>query len=412
CPSREQRQWTGDTYIQSLLNYVTDGDTRLVRKMLLQSAQTQRSDGMIMMASTSDLQADARTYIPDYSLSWILATERYVLHTGDSSILTGLFPSISKAIAWFLPYLNADGLLSDVPGWVFIDWSDRLDKRGEVLALNAMFAQALDAAARIAGLVEASSYARSWKTMAASLRATAAEAFWDEARGLYVDARSPDGLSATVSQQGNAAAIAFGIAPVERWDRIFAAILDEDRLKLTRTWRWDKERPFDPEKDIVLAQPYFSHFLHLALAKAGRVGDIVSNIKRRWSPMLKEGNTFRESWQLTEMTSRCHAFSATPTWDISSYVLGVSALADGYSRFKVCPYFTGLDWARGTVPTPAGMIQVAWQQSFGTLEITVTVPDRLSGILEVSVEGEPVKVFDLAPGNNSFSLPSSTGLML
>jgi len=367
CPSREQRQWTGDTYIQSLLNYVTDGDARLVRKMLLQSAQTQRPDGMIMMASASDLEAGATTYIPDYSLCWILATERYLLHTGDVSVLAGLFPTIAKAIAWFLPYIDASGLLSDVPGWVFIDWSDRLDKRGEVLALNAMFAGALDAAARIAGLAGVPEYGRGWKELAASLRSAAAEAFWDESRGLYADARTADGLSATFSQQGNAAAIAFGIAPLRRWDSIFAAILDEGKLKLTRTWRWDKERPFDPGKDIVLAQPYFSHFLHRALAMAGRVGDIVDNIKRRWTPMLEEGNTFWESWQLTEMTSRCHAFSATPTWDLSGYVLGVSALADGYTRFKVRPYFAGLQWARGKVPTPAGMLSVEWRRKGGNI---------------------------------------------
>jgi hypothetical protein len=404
CPSREQRQWTGDTYIQSLLNYVTDGDARLVRKMLLQSAQTQRPDGMIMMASASDLEADARTFIPDYSLCWILAVDRYVLHTGDTSILADLFPSLVKAIGWFVPYLDSDGLLSDVPGWVFIDWSDRLDKRGAVLALNAMFAGALDAAARAAGLVEAPSYARKWESIAVKLRATAVEAFWDESRGLYADAKTAEGVSATASQQGNAAAIAFGIAPTGRWDRIFAAILDDGRLKLTRTWRWDKERPFDPGSDIVLAQPYFSHFLHQALASAGRVGDIVKNIKRRWTPMLAEGNTFWESWQLTEMTSRCHAFSATPTWDLSTHVLGVRALADGFSRFKVRPHFGGLEWARGRIPTPAGMLAVEWRRIGGTIEITVVVPGGLSGVLEVFVPGTAPRLFDLAPGANTLRI--------
>jgi hypothetical protein len=404
CPSREQRQWTGDTYIQSLLNYVTDGDTRLVRKMLLQSAQTQRPDGMIMMASASDLEADARTFIPDYSLCWIMAAERYVLHTGDTSPLSELFPSIAKAIAWFLPFVDANGLLSDVPGWVFIDWSDRLDKRGEVLALNAMFAGALDAAARIAGLAGAPEYGRGWKSLALSLRAAAADAFWDGPRGLYADARNTDGLSPIFSQQGNAAAIAFGIAPAERWDRIFAAILDMDRLKLTRTWRWDKERPFNPGEDIVLAQPYFSHFLHQALAKAGRVSDIVGNIKRRWTPMLEEGNTFWESWQLTEMTSHCHAFSATPTWDLSTHVLGVSALADGYSSFKVRPHFEGLDWARGRVPTPEGMITVEWRRTGPAVEIEIGVPAHLTGILEVSMPGAMVRTFDLALGDNRFNI--------
>jgi hypothetical protein len=405
CPSREQRQWTGDPYIQALVNYVTLGDARLVRKYLLQSAQTQRADGMIMMASASDLGAEGRTFIPDFCLLWILAIEKYLLYTGDNSVLPELFPSVAKALAWFMPYIDGQGLLADTPGWIFIDWSERLERRGEVLALNALFIGALRSGARVARLAGAPLYARRWLSLARSLAVAADRRFWDEKRGLYADARGESGLSAVASQQGNAAAIAFGIAPAGRRASIFAAILDESRLKLTRTWRWDSERSFDPDRDIAIAQPFFSHFLHEALAVSGRVGDIVDNLKSRWGPMLAEGDTFRESWQLTEMTSRCHAFSATPTYDLSTRVLGPRPVADGFSRFHVAPYFAGLEWAKGAVPTPAGPIEVAWERRDASIGIEITVPQGISGELEIPGQAVPAgggkRIVALLSGKNT-----------
>lgn len=413
CPSREQRQWTGDANIQSLLNYVTCGDTRLVRKMLLQSAQTQGSDGMIMMASTSDLAAEARTIIPDYCLHWILSIGNYLLYTGDESPLLELFPSVAKAIEWFVPYLDRHGLLADVPGWLFIDWSDKLDRGGEVLALNALFVGALRAAARVADILSAPRYARRWGDLASSVAESAAERLWDSSRGLYADARGEDGLSRVASQQGNAAAIAFGIAPRDRWESMLSAILDPKRLVLTRTWKWDIDRPFDTDTDIVLAQPFFSHYLHAALAAADKKAEMVSNIASRWSSMLEDGgSTFWESWQLTEMTSRCHAFSATPTFDLSTYVLGVKPIADGYSRFRVSPYFVGLDWARGEVPAVAGSISVSWERKLGAIEMDIEAPWALLGVLALEPgcgarTADSRTLLDLEPGSNHINLLSS-----
>jgi len=40
----------------------------------------------------------------------------------------------------------------------------------------------------------------------------------------------------------------------------------------------------------------------------------------------------------------------------------------------------------------------------------VLVPDRLSGVLELSITGEPAKAFDLAAGENRFSVPGTAGI--
>ena len=99
----------------------------------------------------------------------------------------------------------------------------------------------------------------------------------------------------------------------------------------------------DEERQVVLAQPFFSHFVHRALAAAGRHDAIVENIRKRWAPMLADGDgTLWEHWHGEE--SRCHAWSATPVYDLSTEVLGVKPLAPGYGAFgsnHIRPGLTG-----------------------------------------------------------------------
>lgn len=410
CPSREQRQWTGDAQIQGLLSYMTCGDPRLARKAILQAAQTQMPEGMVAMASTSDIGAEWRTFIPDYALYWILSIGDYLDYSGDQSILDEVFPAVAKALGWFMPWLDSAGLLADVPGWVFVDWSEKLDKRGEVLALNALFAEALRVGSRVAEGVSAKVCAERWKNLALAVLGAAADRFWDEKRGVYADCRTRTGLSPIISQQANAAAIAFGVAPPERWEGIFGYILEEGRVKLTKAWRWDGEKPFDPGKDVVLAQPFFCHFLHAALARSGRVSQILTNIKQRWEPMLADGGwTFWESWQRTEATSLCHAFSATPVYDLSTYVLGLRPTKPGFASFDVRPWFGNLEWVEGSMPTPAGRISLTWQRGFGAIELKIIVPEGLSGLLwtEGDTPGQGgAQGLALGPGVNCFSLPT------
>jgi hypothetical protein len=164
---------------------------------------------------------------------------------------------------------------------------------------------------------------------------------------------------------------------------MLAYVLDESRLKATSTELGGFDTAsFDEEHDVVLAQPFFMHFMHRALVAAGRHRDLLDNIRRRWGAMLEAGSsTFWELWRadLSLSTpdtdaSQCHAFSATPTFDLSTEVLGVRPLAPGFALFAVEPHTAGLDWARGAFPSPAGDITVAWEQAEGSFRLEVEVP--------------------------------------
>lgn len=371
CPTREQRQYVADAYVQMLVNFAAFGDGKLAARMLRQVAQSQHPSGLMMPAAPGDFARLSSFNIPDFTLYWILAMEKYVLYTGDTSVLRDHYPAIGKALSWFSQFINADHLLADLPHWVFVDWAE-LNKQGQVTALNAQFVAALQAAAVLAAQLEQVGDAARWQETAAATANAINTYLWDEIRGVYVDARD----SRRVSQQSNAAAVAFGAAPPERWLRIFNMILDEPRLRLTRLGDHDPTSiPFDEETDVVLTQPFYAHHLHVALRRAGEYGRIRRSL-RRWEPMLDEDNgLFRETWQVHDDTSLCHGWASTPTFDLSTDVLGVVPTSPGFQTFRVQPQPGDLSWANGAFPTPHGNIEVDWTQENGRFALTLTVPE-------------------------------------
>lgn len=400
CPSREQRQWL-DAYVDSLINYAAFGDSLLAANMLRQVAQSQQPDGITMMAAPGDFSVMRFTNIPDFCLYWILAINAYLDYIGDLEIVDELYASVVKAIGWFERHLNSEHLLTDVPHWVFVDWAE-LDKQGQVCALNAQLVAALRTASRLAQIVEAPRDVARFERLANAVRDAINRLLWDEERGVYADARQNGVLSRRISQQTNAAVMAYQVAPLERWSRIFDAILDEDRLVLTRFGAAQAERiDFDESRHVVLAQPFFMYFLHRALCSAGRHQAMLDNIRRRWGAMIASGDrTFRESWQIIELTSLCHAWAGTPTFDLSAEILGISPLSPGFTRFQVAPHPVDLSWAEGAFPTPFGEIAIQWRAEANQFDLTVSVPvgttaqvilpvaaDRTWGSVEVNEQG-------------------------
>ncbi len=379
CPTREQRQWIGDVFVESQVNLVTEKDTRLIRKYLRQVAETQKPDGMVMMATTSDLDKAKSVFVPDFAILWILTAENYLKYTGDLETINKIFQAMVKLIEWFRFYLDENNLLCNLPGWTFIDWSMELERNGEVAVLNALYFGALKAVSKLADQLGFGRLSKEYTSLSGDVKKAVNETFWDDERGVYIDA-CVDGIRGrVVSQHANAAVIYFNVAPKQRWASIFDSILDEDRVKLTKTWRWDKERPFNPEEDIIMVQPFYSVFLHGALANAGNVNLLLENIKSQWGPMVEISPTLWESWQLTDITSTCHGFSASPTYFLSTLILGVSPLGNGFKRFRIKIPDCDINWAKGAVPTPIGMISVEWKRTDQEIIAVIDVPEGLEG---------------------------------
>ena len=409
CPGREQRAWVGDSYIHALLTYTTNTDWRLVRRHLRICAHSRRGDGLLAMAAACDFSISSTT-IPDYSLHWIRALARYFEYSGDAATVRELMPTAAGVLAAFERYRAADGLIRGMPGWIFIDWA--MIERAEVTgALDALYAAALDDFAALAETVMADSRGAADSRACAERTRRAFELLWDEAAGVYVDAADRNGRGRRVSQHTNAMAIVGGCAPQRRWVRMLDYILDESRVVVTPTisdnfaaylrQRMDPagHMSFDAGHDVVAAQPFFSHFLHDAMVRAGR-RELIGERCMKWWQQIERGNTaFEEYWDARPGTaSRCHAWSATPTYDLTTWILGVRPAAPGYSRAEIAPRFGSLKHLEGRVPTPHGLIEVKLDRERGG---EVMIPHDVAAF--VRFDDAPLSGGEFGPGRHRIS---------
>ncbi len=384
CPSREQRAWLGDDYVNTLISLTSNPDLSMVLRDLRMHAAGQRADGLLPMVAAGDFTDRAHT-LPDGSLLWVATLARVYEHTGDVALVAELLPVARRILDRFESMRAADGLIAGfkhgLEGWVFIDWA-QIERGDHIATLDAMYAMALRDGASLYGALGGGDEALGAETEAlgaeaAELRArhaaTAAafERYWDPSRGCYVDAAWLDGrVGRRVSQHANSAAICAALVQPERAAGIVERITDPRRLKRTLTpgdggtfaerlnRQWEHPPDFDDEHDVVLAQPFFTHFLHRALVVAGRHDLLVPSIQR-WSEMVARNGLVEEYWDaLPGLGSRCHSWAGTPTYDLVANVLGVRAAAPGWSAVTVEPHLGELAWAQASVPTPRGFVRV------------------------------------------------------
>jgi alpha-L-rhamnosidase len=127
---------------------------------------------------------------------------------------------------------------------------------------------------------------------------------------------------------------------------------------------------------------------------------------RRWS-IHPDTGTMTEMWGRGDYS---HGWVSAPLIQMSSRILGVTPAAPGFRAIAIRPLPSGLQWARGNVPTPRGTIHVAWELSGNTFNLEVSVPRGttaeafLPGGGGVVLDGVPI-----TPGaRGQISVPSGT----
>jgi len=402
CSSREQRAWTGDAVVHQMVDLTTNPDWSLAR-WNLELGASPRPDGMLPMAAGGDFEYADSTYIPDWALHWIHGLYNMGRYTGDEDLVREHLPVAERVLQWFLPFLAEDGLLTNVTGWVIIDWS-AVTTTGKSAALNALWGRALREFQKMADQIGDGGRARWAGRYWVRLRRDF-EQFWDDERSVFVDhlpsnGRPDDLRGLPVSQHTNAAAICARLTRGIDTSALIDTICDPDRL-VHATWLAPGEDArlasmggagdmykgvgylvagapepwWDLERGIVAAQPFFRYVLHDAVADAERA-DLIPALCRDWAPLLaRSATTWSETWF---GGSHTHGWSSTPTRDLMQYTLGVTPAQPGFTRANIAPALGDLAWAKGALPTPHGPIQVE------------AYPDRL--ILQTPVEA--VVVYD------------------
>jgi alpha-L-rhamnosidase len=118
-----------------------------------------------------------------------------------------------------------------------------------------------------------------------------------------------------------------------------------------------------------------------------------TTIWERWDSMLPDG-----SINPGEMTSFNHyALGAVADW-IHRTVGGIAPLEAGYERVLIAPRPSNdITWAKSSLESPHGRISVEWDVAYDELTVVVTLPDGVSGVVDLQGR-EPVNIPDGAQG--------------
>ena len=368
CPYYEQQQYDMDSALEMLFTLRMSADGRMPIKSLTDFAHSQMADGMLQANYPSVMVQ----IIPDFTLFWVLMLRDYLRYCGSDAAsvasVRAMTGTVDRALEGFEAYMTEQGLVGVTPYWHFVDWVPGwhvgVPNGGftEPLTVTSlMYAAALRAAAEIGEAVGRPGLASDYRARAKGMIENVKAHCYDAEVGLYKNTPNTKEYSQHTTLWAILSGAETGKAAGELIDRTFAGNVP-----------------------VGVCSFSMSHYMFRALEMAGRYEQYAGRQLQGWETML--------DWHCTTWCenpdsprSECHGWSSAPIYEFSSMVLGVYPTKDGYKsvRIKPCVDAFALSWAKGTVPTPYGIISVAWEKQDGTLTLDVTLPENCTAPCEV-----------------------------
>jgi hypothetical protein len=367
---------TGDYMIESLISYCCFGEARLARKDILRTAYLLK-------------QKQGRMFHTSYSLLWVWMVMDYMMYSGDLETVHMVIGEIHDLLDMFDSYVGPTGLITKAPNYMFMDW---VDAGGFSLHhppgsmgqgyMSAFYFRALQYGAGLSRLCGDESRATIYDQRATAVKSAFNQHLWIREHGLYRDGvpgrtegvtgkwLPVDSIEDSFTVHTNAVAVAVGIAPPESRHTIMRSVLENDSLPLV--------------------QPYFMHYVFEALEKAGLFEEYAFDIMYRWKELLNEHpSSLKEMWDGGDYS---HAWGGTPTYQLSTRVLGVSVQEPGFRALLLRPCLGPLRMAKGVIPTPLGPVLVSWRREDGSLMGVFRGPSGCEVTLQAEEDTDYAKI--------------------
>ena len=129
CPDRERAAWMGDTFFTGRAGKHLTGSTVVEDVFLENYALADGFDfidkGALAMVYPGD--HPDRVFIPNFCMWFGAQVAEYAKRGGNPAIVAALKQKLLGFVRYADGFLNADGLLENLPGWVFLEWSKASD---------------------------------------------------------------------------------------------------------------------------------------------------------------------------------------------------------------------------------------------------------------------------------------------
>ncbi len=363
-PWRERGQWWGDAYVEHQIARLLCDDMALLRRGL-----TYMANAMLKAPSPGMAPNNGNLHMLDYSMLWVHSLASYVEQTQDDAFAKRLYPALQQFMAHLKQFENPEsGLLDIQPGhWsttAYVDTTARYSRYGQSTALNALYVATLRYAAQLAGTVGDASAAQNWNTSAGKLQFSLNTLLFIPSMQHYLT-HLYQGASFKPGPHAQAWPLAYELVPPGAGDGVAKALLETI-----------SPDPTDPNVGT-----YSMYWVLEALGKTGHIPQALDLIRLYYGRLLKTGNAIGwESFDANNFpqSSFSHGWAASPTYFLSTYVLGARPLQQ--NTWQVRPPLTGVKFASGAIPLPGGKLQVSWEHSrCGEFRLDVIAPPGTRG---------------------------------
>ena len=322
--------------------------------------------------------------ICSYSIWWLIIQRDWYLYHGDIEYLQKQKDYILSLLDLLIDNVGEDGI-EKLKGGRFLDWPSNKHPKAINAGLQSLMIMAMNAGYELCMIFNEKEKAEKCKTLSDKMLESS-----DPVKQEYLN--SGKRITDPGHKQGAALMSLAGIMDPAEADR---NIISVEGAKGFST--------------------FYGYYMLKAMAKAGNYQGAVDIIREYWGGMLDLGaTTFWEDFNLDwiENSSRideivpegkndihgdfgdycykgyrhslCHGWASGPTSWLSEYVLGIKVLEPGCKVVKIEPHLCDLDWAKGTFPTPYGIISVKHTKANdGTVKTEISAPDEIKVIIDL-----------------------------
>ncbi|MBE6797137.1 MAG: alpha-rhamnosidase [Ruminococcaceae bacterium] len=334
---RDRWCWGGDAYESYLCDYYLFFDKESVTRTL----------NLLIGNGNFDLHVNT---IPDYTALTVIGVLDYYMHTADVEYIKAIYPQLEKIYEYTYSRLNGEGFVDNFErDWIFIDWSDDLDKDGAMSAEQILLWKMNKAMAELADAIGEDT--KKYDGNADELKIKIMDKFWRDDLGGFIDSYTSG--NNRINRQANVFAIMFDFVDRTKKNIILNNVLLNDNVP-------------------PIVTPYFKFYELVALGIMGRIDIVQKEIENYWGGMLKLGAT--TIWEIFNPDenaaehyamyskpfgrSLCHAWGGGPIYLLGRFCAGVYPTSAGYKTFRVEPIKGNFNNFEAVVPVNNGEVSV------------------------------------------------------
>lgn len=370
--------WTGDAHVAQAAALVAFGNWDFI-------------------AHNIDRTANDSNDIASYALYWVLSVLEYYQYTGDTAEVakhwTNMVQKLDQGMA---SYAN--------PRITFYGWDERLGagfenaecaeaKRAYRMLFIHTCREFANTADTLGRSQESARYRALTEKLVSELRR---DSQWHESFGIHAAA---DAINAGFASNQEAGAM--------------------------------RQNQFGDRVQRISFSPFNEYFLLNAMSRLGQHDEALTAVRDCWGGQIDYGGTtffecYDPSWNAflkpndpipscqAGGTSLCHPWSSGVTKWLTEEVLGIKPTAPGFTTVAILPHLgSTLTRVSGSVPTPRGSVEAAFDVQSGKCQVTlppatvgsVGIPKTGRNIVKIQVNGDTAwnKTFSPVPGIASAS---------